>query len=556
MHISSRSSLDELVVGRLNPVVERPAPRLATPVSFPNLEFLRDLEMLQWNQNNKPNLFDLRLRWQYPPHGESAQRLGTDVFKTINVAFEPACDFEKLFSCDKSLHCLPPEEWGITEPSAGQRKEVNCRTILLPHGSVPAGKLSNGRPYPTRGDFWERATQLKLSNIDGFRGYARMPTDGLPLPRVTHARPFYEHLDGMVQYWDTSLDEYIPPPLNSTQSSESDTQPRKRTKLSPDAVEGSIISPNPTAPSIAASTMATPIVPPTESATLADSKISVRQRPNSSRRAMPGVRRADPSPPPPGTYRGWRIDSGKNMPNGTRDLLVKALLEIAMWPFGYHVDTADRQPPRVEVKTLRVSVPLTRRIWRPPTDRIEAKMGTVYGPVLGMSSRPMTGFDEKQIYSEVDLLREFGTLLLLAQERNRMGRKEKRPGEGAWWHEKPRWAGMPYEVPGEYPGLYTAVCEESPEAKIANDQMAMSDQKEKRLLGYTARKEKERQRRREELPSDMTARQKSIHSYKRFIPSAHSWDPKVRYVPIGKDANSQWDEVSIHFTGSSRNFHF
>jgi hypothetical protein len=551
--VSTNILSDELVIGRLNPSVERPAPRHATPVSFPNFDFLKNLEALEWNKDNKPNLFDLRLKWQYPPHGGVDQALGIDVFKTINVTFEPVGEFDQLFKTgDNSALYLPSADWGTTEPDAEQRKAVNCPTTKTAQGQVVAQKLSNGRPFPTRGDFWERANQLRLSNIDGFRGYARISIDDRPIPRVTHARPFFEHLDGMVQYWDTSLDEYIPP--NSIGSSENDNKPRKRTKLSPDDPDMPSPSSESCAPSSTLSAIATPIVPPTESVTLADATISMHpKRPNSSRRTIPGFRRGEPSPPPVGTYRGWRIDSGKNMPNGTRDLLVKALLEIAMWPFGFHVDTSERQPPRVEIQALRVSVPLTRRIWRPPTDRIEAKMGTVYGPVLGMSARPMTGFDENKIYSEVDLLREFGTLLLLAQERNRMGRREKRPGEGLWWDEKPRWAGMPYEVPGEYPGLYQTPSNDSDiiadtastiDTKGSLDQKTLSDQKEKRLLGYTARKEKERQRRREELPSDMTARQRSIHSYKKFAPSVASWEPKAKYVPIGKEPGSDWDEVS------------
>lgn len=537
---------DEFVVGRLNPSVERPAPPLPTPVSFPDITFLKDLKSLEWNSKNKPNLFDLRLKWQYPPHRHGEQSLGLDVFRTINVQFEQASDFESLFSASNSSAFVPPKEWATVEPNAEQRRETKCRAAHHVSGQGLAGKLFNGRPWPTRGDFWERASQLQLSNIDGFRGYARIQKHDEVLPRVTHARPFFEHLDCMVQYWDTSLDEYIPP--RSAGAQENDGIPRKRTKLSPDNLDSTSSMCEPVAPLSNLSEITSTSLPLVESVTLAEATITMRaQRPNTSRRTMPG-RRVESSQSPLGTYRGWRIDCGKNMPNGTRDLLVKALLEIAMWPFGYHVDTAERQPARAEIQTLRVGVPLTRRIWRPPTDRIEAKMGIVYGPVLGMSARPMTGFDEKKIFSEVDLLREFGTLLLLAQERHRVGRKEKKAGEGAWWNEKPRWAGMPYEVPGEYPGLYFAAPTKDESSNIRDgstaDQSKSGEQRDKKLLAYTARREKELRLRREILPSNMTARQKSIHSYKIFSPSMASWDSKARYVPIGKDPESCWDEVS------------
>ncbi|KAF1820852.1 uncharacterized protein K489DRAFT_44741 [Dissoconium aciculare CBS 342.82] len=41
----------------------------------------------------------------------------------------------------------------------------------------------------------------------------------------------------------------------------------------------------------------------------------------------------------------------------------------------------------------------------------------------------------------LDILREIGLLLEIAQERYREGKTESRPGAGQWWTEKPRWGG-------------------------------------------------------------------------------------------------------------------
>jgi hypothetical protein len=525
----SHAYTDELVVGRRDHTEERPAPRLPTPVTFPNLAILEDIRVTEWTEESKPDLFGLRLRWQYSPQGNqngATQVLGHDMWDAINCTFTPACNLEEFFGIEQLAEFLPPKSWAHEEPDSDQRKEM-CgppqTSVPSANGIIPPRKLPNGRPWPARGDFWDRVAQLKYSNLNGFQGYARITKDGTHPPRLTHARPFYEHLDGMIQYWDTSKDEYIPPKAPTAEAapppspSEITTEPRKRTKLSPE---------------ISTTTSC-------EVATLADTAATPTAAPPSSIRFTRRGRTYSP-PRPTGTYRGWRIDSGRNMPNVTRDMLVKALLEIGVWPFGFHVDSGERAPPRLEIKTLRVGVPLTRRVWRPPTDRIEARSGVVYGPVLGMSCRPIVAFDEKALTGEVDLLRELGSLLTLAQERRRENRTEKRPGEGAWWSEKPRFAGMPYEVPGEYE--FSSKTEEEEEEEEEEEPQPVAST-ERRMLGYTARREKEKQRKRDELPPDMTARQRAIHAYKKFLPERSSWEKKARYVPTGKEKGSEFDEV-------------
>jgi type IV secretory pathway VirB10-like protein len=55
----------------------------------------------------------------------------------------------------------------------------------------------------------------------------------------------------------------------------------------------------------------------------------------------------------------------------------------------------------------------------------------------------MTSVAEDQRKAVLDLAREVGVMLLLAQERAREGKDPARPGEGKWWTVTPRWGGGP-----------------------------------------------------------------------------------------------------------------
>ena len=229
-------------------------------------------------------------------------------------------------------------------------------------------------------------------------------------------------------------------------------------------------------------------------------------------------------------YRGWRIETGRHMPPEMRDGVVKALLDMAIWPFHLHVDEQDRAPPRLALGTTRVGVPLTRRVWRNALTRTEVRVGVKRGPALGVSCRQHVDFaGERPVLGEADLARELGALLLLAQERRREGRGERRPGAGKWWDEAPRFAGMEYEVPGEY---------RWGEAGGGDDGGGDGDE----AAARAKRALTEKLKRRGPAPSDMTPRQRAINAYKLFLPGPPPWDPKVKYSAIGKPKGG-YDEV-------------
>jgi hypothetical protein len=503
------------MVGRNNPEEEHTAPHRPTSVSFPDATFLQLTTPTKWTKRNAPNLFDLRLRWQYVQ--QLTVDLGPELWKILNVKYEGLSAPQELLG-DNAKMFLPPPEW-LEEPgSTRERRETQCRETS--HwkredlGKACGCTLHHGRPWPTRLDYYERARDLMYENKAAFHGYTRATVDGKPPPRLTHGRPFVQQLDSLVQYWDTSLDEYISPAEDETKNgddkmqmgaTDDESEPRKRTKLT---------SPPPELPS---------------SATHSTEPQAPRHVPTFRR---PGIRAPSPPLPPPGTYKGWRTECGSKMPNHIRDLTVKALLDMTLWPYGMHVDNHDRTPPKIEVQSLRVSVPLTRRVWRDPMSRLDARAGVVQGPCLGMSARPMTGFVDEEYSGQLDLIREFGALLLLAQERNREERTEEIPGKGKFWSEKPRWSGQPYEVPGEYKFENG---EDMPDQTASPDE---ADSAQKPILGYTARKQKKKP-----LPSDMTMKQRSIYAYKRCGPTMPNWDSKAKYSPIGKEPGSAYDEV-------------
>lgn len=481
-------------------------------MSFPKYQFLVDSQPEQWTATNPPDYFGLRLKWQYATGLETD--LDMEMWKTVNVSFKPACEFLDLIG-EEHADFYPPDEW-LSEPTSDQRKDflpLQMTSHQISDGAGP--RLFNGRSWPTRGDFYDRHRELSYANDAGFRGFSRTNApDGTPPPRLTFGRPFFEHLDTLVQYWDTSLDEYILPSPTKMDTSGSiqarldgQDEPRKKTKLSEEDL-----------PSLAGRVESEQIPEPTMP------KIIPALRQSRSRRIF-GKQKANSPPPPPGKYRGWRVDTGKNMPSSARDMIVKAIVDLAVWPFCMHVDQAERSIPKLCIKSLKIIVPLSKRVWRDPSTREEARRGVVCGPALGISARHTMGFVDNKFGSDLDLLRELGAVLLIAQERNREGRNESAPGKDKWWNEKPRWAGFPYQVPGEY-------------QKDLNSEESNERRRENRYAtGLRKRKDT--------LPQDMTLRQRAIHLYKINAPSAPNWDGKARYTRIGSVPGASYDEVCV-----------
>lgn len=453
--------------------------------------------------------------WQYWPP-KKHQRYEREMWEAINVTFRPPDPIEHVIASN-GVVWTPPLSW-LDEPTVEERSQVrHSRTLSngkLDDQDPPT--LFNTRSWPTRRDFYNKVSELKYTNVDAFRGLIRLRDDGQPPPRVSHARTFYKFLDDLVQYWDTSKDEYIPPEVDADSSTGQDEEgameecgtedePRKRARLAPCQGDRNGAPEEPSATAAAV--------------------------PEEAKEVRRGPWKRKLTPPPIGTYRGWRIDTGKHMPAEIRENIVKSFIDMALWPFHLHVDEQDRAPPRLAMEACRIGVPLTRRIWRNALTRSEAREGTKRGPALGVSCRQYVDFAEKPMLEEVDLLRELGVLVLLGQERRREGRAETRAGAGKWWSEVPRFGGLGYQVPGEY--QWESAGDDSDGAVEAKK--ALSEKVKKRGA----------------MPSDMTPKQRAINAYKLFLPGPPLWDPKVKYAAIGKPSGD-YDEVCFGLLEKSR----
>ena len=140
---------------------------------------------------------------------------------------------------------------------------------------------------------------------------------------------------------------------------------------------------------------------------------------------------------------------------------------------------------------------------------------------MGLQSRSETSFRPQGEAmgtgqaEALDLLREVAALLLLAQERAREGKSEKKPGEGKWYTSTPRWGGGAGGEVGNLTGNNSD-----------DDAAAKKDEK-----------------RAESKPKSRRA--SAAEAYRKLLPGMGTWDPKITYVAIGKDDDREVDDVSL-----------
>ena len=215
------------------------------------------------------------------------------------------------------------------------------------------------------------------------------------------------------------------------------------------------------------------------------------------------------------------------MPDQYRLDCVRAFLEPIAWAFGITF-SPHRRPPVLCLEHVRFPVRMNSVGWRAPTG-MKRRSGWLEGPVLGIQCRAETSFGATgtlQADSVLDVVRELGGMLLLAQERAREGKSETRAGEGKWWTCTPRWGGGPGGEVGEAAGASDAPA--PPEATTP----APTDDKFDRLFRHGLKD------RRRPSPAEL---------WKTLKPGNPLWDPKVKYEAIGKARSSNWDEVRPFF---------
>ncbi|KAF2495167.1 hypothetical protein BU16DRAFT_618027 [Lophium mytilinum] len=518
------------LAGRHDATKERAPPSKPSPVAFPSFppEPSASREPPKWTKGDASDL-TARFAAIRKPSDVTAEHLAL-----LNVTCEPPGDFESLLSTSPNgLSFLPPASW--LEP--------------IPEGvevDAPDRVLSNGRKPLDRKEFYIRAKELYYTNEDAFSVLTRSPKLNQPAPRLAHFRRFWEGLDNMAYYWDTSLDEYIPPapeaahegpkdsasPPKDAQANDRDLQaeieamnveePRKKAKTATESPK----EPSPL-PIPEAAPDPKPASKPTPPATITSSSsfsLPARTQPPK----VPGAVPAAPAEKIPGTYRGNRLGNGAEMPDAYRMDTVRGFLEPIAWAFGLTL-VPHRRPPALALESVRFPVRISTVAWRAPADRMRARAGWLEGPVLGVQCRAETDFGSSgslEAESVLDVVRELGGMLLLSQERAREGKTEQKPGDGKWWVTQPRWGGGPGGEVGEASG--------GSDVPVEKD------------------KEKEEKPVRTRLGGRERRRMSAAEIWKVLKPGNGFWDTKVEYQAVGKSSDAEWDEV---YMVSSLNHH-
>jgi hypothetical protein len=529
-----------LLAGQHDTKKKRSPPAKPIPVTFPNLqppEPSTSSPPPSWTASNGSGVSAHFLALKKPAD------VNIDTLALLNVTFQPEGDFETLFSSltnDAQSH-LPPKDW---------LKPPEHIDLLMSSGSAVT-LLSNGRRKPDHNEFFVRARELLFNNDDAFSTLTRKGSRGQAPLRLAHFRKFWEGLDSMAYYWDNSLDEYQwPRPeavkgdagatsgspgvttastsqgtthesktdrntmTGSNPGSPSEEEPRKKARVETlsSATEGP--------PSISNGSSGGTIAPSSSSVT-SSRILPARTAPTKIPWATNIESHNKPVDLSKGSYRGYRIGNGAEMPDQYRIDCVRAFLEPIAWAFGVTL-SQHRRPPVLKLEHVRFPVRMSSVAWRGPQDRTKARQGWMEGPVLGMQCRADVNFGAAgQLGAEsvLDTVRELGGLLLLAQERAREGKTEMRGGEGKWWTINPRWGGGPGGEVGDAQGAGDAPAKE---AVTSPDDKAVQ------------RNPDGSKSRRRPTPAEV---------WKILRPSHPSWDPKIVYEAIGKDKSVEWDDV-------------
>lgn len=356
---------------------------------------------------------------------------------------------------------LPPISW-LQDPAKPRDSEAPPTTVSTNE------TLSNGGPIPGHEAFYTRAKELLHANEDAFRTIQRKN----PLPnhapaRVVHFRRFWEGLSMMADFWDTSLDRY------SKNRGEPDSSAMDIDDLRSEAQK--LDQPNDTA----------------------NDEAQEEE-----------------------TYTGRRTDTGRNMPGKYREDTVFTFVETIAWVFRCRLEQPKMQP-RLNMQGMILPLPHAGNIYRTPADSRLARRGIVEGPVTGVYCRDQSSFrrpeDEqgKGKQEILDLLREVGIMLMLAQKRARQGKEEELPGHGKWWATAPRWGG------GK--GGETGV----PEGEIIVEPPSAD-----------APRKRSRKMNRAEL-------------WRSIRPPASTWEKGVTYSQVGKGKHADHDDVSCKLQNPS-----
>ncbi|KAL1952522.1 hypothetical protein VTO42DRAFT_5090 [Malbranchea cinnamomea] len=471
---------------------ERAPPPPATPLDFPNYPRADSVSSEPLTEESCNKLYQLLSKLRRP------QDVNESYLQALNIRVETDVKLPDIVPGGK-LASLPPYQW----PEGLEDQDSSAGGSAV---------LSNGFPIPKQEKYDLLRQEVLFDNDDAFRAVSRMdPLPGRPRIRVTHSRRFWAGLEHLAQYWDSSLDKYIEKPADES-SSEGEKDEKNQDKM--DVDEAHQASNN-------------------SCKDYSSEKMDVDGEPkNEDERGKP--------PKTKQVYLGRRIGTGKDMPESVREDTLRGLLEMVAWSFGCQLHIPNL-PPRLFVKGLLFPVRHSFSICRSPQDRQEARRGMMEGPLILVQCRGETSFHDKETgavdkSAEIcDILRETVGMLLLAQERARQDETEVKPGEGKWWATEPRWGGAPNDGPVVEPEV--------------------GDRTDSSGKGAGGNEEADRSAKRSRHSRRFLSQRKlsTVERWKIVQPGPSTWDKKLKYMRIGKDEDSPFDDI---FMVSSLNHHF
>ena len=390
------------------------------------------------------------------------------------------------FSLDVGLDEIVPERFiPPAEFENEQGQDVNARN--------PHSEASNiDTPATVLKAYRERLTELHHDKEDVYTVLRRRnPNPERVSIKVVHYRKFYSQLTLVGEYWDTSLDHLSPPPPQG-----SSEHPTGHAAMDIDELRSRAQA--------ISSDSGSQTIEQTQSRDVSSTTSN-----------------------PPLTYTGYRNFAGAFMPPHLRPILIVDFLTPILWLFRAHFESV-RSPASLSIQKCRMPVDLTGLVYGTPLNRPGKDEPVLEGPLLAVQCRNVTDFTSERV-QVVDLLREVGAILLLAQLRAREGREEVLPTEDEWYVKNPRFGGWSGDAIG---------------ASIAGSDTESGDEE-----GSTGDGEEEPPAKRRGARARAKAAKDGKHARwrqaleKSWEPPQKQWDGRVRYMKLGKE-EGEWDDVS------------
>lgn len=168
-------------------------PPAATPLSFPRPDLGNGSPQIP-PQLSYEELYKILV--VCPRSGPTLQHL-----KSFNLQLAHDVSLEALIPAN----FLPPPAW-LDAPTDTTEQD----TFPAPSSSPPKSLLSNGVKIPNQSDFHVRVAELLHSTDDAFSVIQRKKLPNGKDVRLGHFRKFFDKLFAMAEYWDTSIDAFIP----------------------------------------------------------------------------------------------------------------------------------------------------------------------------------------------------------------------------------------------------------------------------------------------------------------------------------------------------------